>query len=78
MQDPPPPLYILNGEQMLSQNQAVPTVAVSIALPQAGAVAPLPVPVRPPTPFELLIQVVQPTKRARGASKKTKAEEIKA
>jgi hypothetical protein len=79
-QDPPPPPYILNAEQMPPQNQAqaVPAVAVAIPLPQAAAtIAPLPVPVRPPTPFELLIQVVQPIKRARGATKKTKGEEVK-
>lgn len=78
-QDPPPPPYMLNVEQILPQiNQAqpVPAVAVAIPLPQAAA-AVAPLPVRPPTPFELLVQVVQPTKRARGASKKTKAEEIK-
>ena len=76
-----PPSYIQNTEQIFLQN--VHAQAVLVFSPWSPpnpppAATPVFLPIHPPTSFELLIQVVQPTKCACKASKKTKAEEVKA
>jgi hypothetical protein len=73
---PPPPPYVKNAEQ--NTPQIIPAPADRPPPPPDPPPTAAALPIRLPTPFELLIQVVQPSKRARGASKKTKAEEVKA